>query len=114
MQFVSRITQMIAANGISVRLAAGVPTHVPQALAALAVAKGAEPFGEEPAPVAPADNGASVEEVVAAIRALMEAGESGAFGTTGEPKLNALKKKVGKNVTDAVRDAAWAQVKNEE
>jgi hypothetical protein len=113
MQFVSSVTQMIAANGISVRLAAGVPTHVPQALRALAMAKGVEPLGDEPAP-APVDSGASVEEVVAAIRALMEAGETGAFGTTGEPKLNALKKKVGKNVTDAVRDAAWAQVKTEE
>ena len=112
--FLSPITQMIVANGKSVRMTAGVAAPIPEALVNVALTKGVKPVEGEAVAVAPKpDLGASVDEVVAAIRALMEAGDTGAFGATGEPKLNALKKKVGKNVTDATRDAAWAQVKGE-
>lgn len=110
--YVSPITQMIALNGVAVRMVAEEARTLPEHLVPAALTRGVKAVGAEaPAPAPSAE--ATVEEVVAAIRALMEEGNTKAFGTTGEPKLPALKSKVGKPVTDAVRDEAWAIVKAE-
>ncbi|MOA56445.1 hypothetical protein D3C78_1804280 [compost metagenome] len=45
--------------------------------------------------------------MVEAIHGLMAEGDPKAFGVTGEPKLVALRKKLGAPVTDALRDDAW-------
>lgn len=111
--FVSPITQMIAAGGVAVRMQAGVARPLPDALINLALAKGVVAADGALVSGGVTDPGATLEDVVAAIRALMEAGDAKAFGATGEPKLNALKAKVGKPVTDALRDEAWAAVKTE-
>lgn len=113
--YVSPVTQMISLNGRAVRMVAGVERPLPEALVPVALlqgvvrAGGAEVKTPEPEDIAP-----SVEDVAAAIRALMESGDAKAFGVTGEPKLAALSKQLGTKVTDALRDEAWAQVKGEE
>lgn len=114
-RYISPISQMIVSNGLSARMVAGVATPLPVALVDYALIKGVKPADAEvTTPPKPVAEGATVEEVVAAIRELMEAGDADVFGKTGEPKLTPLKSKVGKPVTDAVRDAAWALVKGEE
>lgn len=112
MQLISPKTQVVASLGISVLMVQDRPTEVPESLVDLAVARGARHVEGAAAAKAPAVE-ATVDEAVAAIRALMEAGDTKAFGSTGEPKLLALKAKIGKPVTDAVRDEAWAIVKAE-
>lgn len=109
--YVSPVTQMIALGGISVRMLAGVPRNLPESLVAAAMLKGVEPL--DGAPAAQAEPELTAEQVAAAIRELMEAGDAKAFGATGEPKLAALRAKLGKGVTDALRDAAWATVQAE-
>jgi len=112
--YVSPVTQMISLNGRAVRMVAGVERQLPEALVPVALlqgvvhAGGAELKIPEPEDIAP-----SVEDVVAAIRALMESGDAKAFGVTGEPKLAAIYKQLGTKVTDALRDEAWAIVKAE-
>ena len=112
-QYVSPITQMIAWDGVAVRMAAEVPRGLPERLVPVALTKGVVEYGAAGSAASAAPLEATVEEVIAAIRALMEEGNAKSFGTTGEPKLPALKAKVGKPVTDAVRDEAWAAVKAE-
>lgn len=109
--YVSPTTQMISLNGRSARMVAGVARSLPEHLVPSALLRGVVPVdgGEAPS----AEPTLSVEDVVAAIRALMEAGDAKAFGTTGEPKLAALSKQVGEKVSDALRDAAWAVVQAE-
>lgn len=111
--YVSPITQMISHNGISVRMVAGVARPLHEALIPRALTLGVVAEGDEPAPVVNEPAELTVEVVAAAIRELMAAGDKKAFGTTGEPKLAPLRAKAGKDVTDALRDAAWAIVQAE-
>ena len=102
--FISPVTQMVAHEGLAVRMEADVPRELPEALIPVAVLQGVRPADGSAAPIVDV---LSVEEVVVAIRELMEAGDPKAFGTTGEPKLAALSKQLGTKVSDALRDAAW-------
>lgn len=108
--YVSPITQMIAdAHGLSVRMEAGVPVELHPKLIDIAKSKGIALAGDV-AP-APADEGPSLTDVVAAIDALIAKGDAKAFTADGEPKLAAIRAIAGKTVTDAQRDAAWEVVK---
>lgn len=114
-RYISPISQMIVSNGLSARMVAGIAAPLPAALVDYALIKGVKAADAEAVaePAKTVVEGATVEEVTTAIRELMEAGDADVFGKTGEPKLTPLKSKVGKPVTDAVRDAAWAIVKAE-
>lgn len=114
-QYVSDKTLVVSVQGVSALFVAGVPRELRESLVGAALAAGVKAVGEadKPAPAKAEKAEATVAEVVAAIRELMAEGDSKAFGATGEPKLNSLKAKVGKPVTDAVRDEAWALVKAE-
>ena len=114
--YVSKVAQTIAdIHGNTQDFKAGEPVFIPRPLVDIALTAGIERYTgatvtkTEPVP----DPAATVDEVVAAIRKLMEAGDTKAFGTTGEPKLAALKKATAKDVDDATRDAAWELVKAE-
>lgn len=112
-RYVSDVTQMIAANGVSVRMAAGVARPLPQALVHVALSRGVKAEASTEVAKAP-ENPSRVPEVVQAIHALMADGDEKAFSkTTGEPNLTALRKQAGFQVTDAERDEAWATVKAE-
>ena len=114
--YVSPVTQMISLNGRAVRMVAGVERPLPEALVPVALLQGVVHAGgaaRAPGAPVPAEEALSVEDVAAAIRALMESGDAKAFGVTGEPKLAAITKQLGAKVTDALRDEAWAIVKAE-
>ena len=110
--YVSPVTQMISLDGMSARMVAGVARQLPERLVPVALLRGVTPADGKPVAEAASD-APTVEEVAAAIRALMESGDAKAFGTTGEPKLAAINKQLGTKVTDALRDEAWAIVKAE-
>lgn len=109
-EYVSPVTQMVAQDGVAVRMVADVASQLPAVLVPYALTRGVTAVGGKPTKTSDSAD-VTVDEVVAAIRALMESGDTKAFGTTGEPKLAALKGQVGKAVTDALRDEAWAIVK---
>lgn len=117
--YVSPVTQMISLDGLSVRMAAGVARPLHPKLVAIALTRGVVAEGDAPAPKVPEPQAEdpvtelTVEVVAQAIRELMADGDKKAFGTTGEPKLAPLRAKAGKDVTDALRDAAWAIVQAE-
>ena len=91
---------------------AGVPTIAHPSIAQLAVSYGLKPCKAPEAVVEP--EGPSLEQVVQAIRELMDKGDKKLFSSvTGEPKLAPLRKQVGHDITDAERDAAWAVVNSE-
>lgn len=111
--YVSPTTQMIVRNGVSCRMQAGVARPLPASLVQVALTKGVTVFGAEAPQTAPVGE-LQIKDVVAAIKALMESGDKSAFSArTGEPSLTALRKQVGRSVSDAERDAAWAQVQAE-
>ncbi len=111
--YVSPVTQMIALDGRSVRMVAGVERSLPDVLVPVALLRGVVHAGGAELKTSESTE-PTVEGVAAAIRALMESGDAKAFGTTGEPKLAAISKQLGAKVTDALRDEAWAIVKAEE
>jgi hypothetical protein len=112
-KFVSPITQLIAFNGLAAQMVADVARPLPAPLIPVALAHGVTEVGAGSTENSAAAPGPTVDEVVAAIRALMESGDSKAFGKSGEPGLVPLRKQVGAPVTDALRDEAWAIVKAE-
>jgi hypothetical protein len=113
-QYVSDSTVVVSVHGVSALFFAGVPRPLRASLIGAAMAAGVREAGapaiDLPAPV---EDGVTVDDVVAAIHELMAEGDAKLFATNGEPKLNALKAKVGKPVSDALRDEAWAIVKAE-
>lgn len=112
-QYVSPVTQMIPKNGRAVRMVAGLPRALPEDLVPVALARGVKLYGGTVVEVEPEVD--RVPAVIEAIEALIAGGDPKAFSErTGEPNLTALRKQAGFQVTDAERDAAWAQVKNEE
>lgn len=116
-QYVSPKTQMITHFGKQFRMVAGEPYTLPEGLIAPALAKGVREYDAESSAEEPVDTEApaGIEDVIGAIKALMESGDPKAFSErTGEPSLVALRKQLGRQVTDAERDAAWASVKAEE
>lgn len=121
--YVSKVTQMIARNGLSVRFAAGIPRPLHPSLVDVAKSRGVREHAgttpqEQESQVQPdpsTEQDEVIADVVAAIRALQESGQAKAFSErTGEPNLNALRKQAGFQVTDAQRDAAWAIVLSED
>lgn len=114
-KYVSPVTQMIPKNGKAVRMVAGLPRTLPEDLVPVALARGVKLYGDKPATEASPKAEDRVPQVVEAIKALIASGDPKAFSErTGEPNLTALRKQAGFQVTDAERDAAWEQVKNEE
>ena len=117
-QYVSKTTQMIALSGKSIRMQAGVARPIPEGLVAVALTKGVTEVNKEkvaePAPEPEVVDPEVVAQVVEAIKILMDEGDPQAFGkTSNEPLLTPLRKQAGFQVTDAQRDAAWAQVQAE-
>lgn len=115
--FVSPITQVIAdTTGLAVRLEALTPIELHPDLHDIARAKGIYPEGEVH-PVqeeeTPDQELSLLDKTVAAVRQLMAEGDQKAFTTNGEPKLTELRKIAGADVTDALRDEAWAIVSAE-
>ena len=110
--YVSPITQMIAHEGFASRMQAGVSRELHPRLVPVALMKGVTVVGAAPS-VEKTEPTLTVEQVVQAIRQLMQDGDEKAFAVTGEPKLQPLKKLLGAPVSDALRDAAWELVKKE-
>lgn len=111
--YVSDTQVVVAHNGASALFQPGVPRPLRAALVGPALSSGVRLFGADAQPEPAADEHVPLSSVVEAIRELMAAGDPKSFGVTGEPKLAALRKKLGPSVTDALRDEAWAQVKAE-
>lgn len=111
--YVSDKQVVVAKNGASALFQPGVPRALRESLIGPALSAGVRLFGAEARPEPVADEHIPVSSVVEAIEELMAVGDPKAFGVTGEPKLAALRKKLGPTVTDALRDEAWAQVKAE-
>lgn len=109
--YVSDIEMVVAANGASALFKPGVPRPLRRVLVGPALARGARLLGDEPEAATAQPDAPTVEQVAEAIRLLMAEGDAKAFGVTGEPKLVALRRKLGVSVSDELRDAAWAQVR---
>jgi len=113
-EYVSDNTVVVSVGGITALFQAGVPRPLRPALVGAALAAGVREVGAAPIELpTPTNDGVTVDDVVVAIRELMAEGNAKLFAANGEPKLNALKAKIGKPVTDALRDEAWALVKAE-
>ena len=93
---------------------AGVPEIAHPSIAHICESYGVHPCAAPDLTVLQADVSDLHERLQAAIRELMEAGNTKAFSAAGVPHLAALKKIVGEPVSDAQRDAAWEAVKAEE
>ena len=111
--YVSDFQVVVAHNGASALFQPGVPRPLRASLVGPALEAGVRLFGADAPPKQVADERVSLASAVEAIRELMAEGDPKSFGVTGEPKLAALRKKLGPSVTDALRDEAWAQVKAE-
>jgi hypothetical protein len=90
---------------------AGVPQIAHPSIASIAASHGVFPCAAPDPTAVVADEGVTGEQIQAAIRELMEAGDPKMFGVSGAPHLNAIKKVLGETITDAQRDAAWEAVK---
>lgn len=112
-EYISDVDRVVTSpSGASALFQAGVARPLREALVPFAAAVGVRPVDGAPVETDTAE--LTAEQVAEAIRKLMASGDSKAFGTTGEPKLAALRKVCGPAVDDALRDAAWAIVKAEQ
>lgn len=113
-EFICDVDRVVTSpSGASALFKAGVARPLREVLIPFATSVGVRPVdGTAPAGKQTAEP--TAEQVAGAIRQLMETGDAKAFGTTGEPKLAALRKVCGPTVDDALRDAAWAIVKAEQ
>lgn len=108
--YVSPIDVVVVGPLASALFIANEPREIRECLVGPALAKGCRLFNAESS--APVPKELTVEDVVAAIKSLMEAGDADAFTKGGEPRMDALSKLVPE-VTAEQREAAWLIVKAE-
>jgi hypothetical protein len=107
MLLVSPITQMIALNGIAIRMDAGIPQDVRASLIESALAQGCTKVGE-PVVAAPIDiAGLEPFPVVDAITLLVEKANPRDFNRFGTPKVRSIERILGYDITAVDRDVAW-------
>lgn len=108
MILISPITQMIALNGVAIRMEAGVEQFVRESLIKTAKSHGCvevgTPVSVDPKPILELQATPTVD----AIRLLVEQGNTKDFSKEGLPKVKAVEKILGYDISAADRDAGWA------
>jgi hypothetical protein len=114
MLMISLKTKMVAMNGCAVLMEANVPTEMPARLVDTAIEKGCIPANSytpaNEAPVEPEE--ATAEDtrgadILAAVSTVVEEGIPANFGKDGTPKVKAVEKVLGYDISAAERDVAW-------
>ena len=100
---------MIALNGVAIRMEAGVEQFVRESLIKTAKSHGCvevgTPVSVDPKPII---EPALVTPIANAIRLLVEQGNTKDFSKEGLPKVKAVEKILGYDISAADRDAGWA------
>ena len=113
MLMISLKTKMVAMNGCAVLMEANVPTEMPERLVEVAIEKGCIPADsyspKQEAPVEPEETATETRgaDILAAVSAVVEEGIPDNFGKDGTPKVKAVEKVLGYDISAAERDAAW-------
>jgi len=109
MKLVSPTTQMIAVNGIAIRMESGVEQDVRDLLVETAISQGCTKVGAriraKTKPVEETQPAAT--PIVDAIGLLVEEGNPKNFGRDGTPKVRAVETLLGYDISAADRDVAW-------
>jgi len=106
MKLVSPILQMVAVNGIAIRMEAGVEQDVRESLVEACLAQGCTKVGsKKTAKVVKAPEG---NPTLDALGLVVEEGNPDDFGRDGTPKVKAIEKILGYDISAADRDVAWA------
>lgn len=114
MKMISLKTKMVAMNGVSVLMEANVETEVPARLVDRAIDLGCIPAdsytpAKSKKPVEVEEKAEDTRElaIVKAIKTLVEEADPSHFGKDGTPKVRAVEKILGYDITAAERDSAW-------
>ena len=107
MLLVSHITQMVALNGIAIRMDAGIEQDVRESLVEAALAKGCTKVGARIRATSKPIKTPQTDPVLDAITLLVEEGNTKDFGRDGTPKVRSVEKILGYDISAADRDAAW-------
>ena len=109
MLLVSPTLQMVALNGVAIRMEPGVEMEVRESLVETAMAAGCTKVGvriragskkaETPTPIA--------NPIVGAMRLLIEEANPMDFSRDGTPKVRSIERILGYDITAADRDSAW-------
>jgi hypothetical protein len=105
MLLVSPILQMVALNGIAIRMEAGVEMDVRESLVMTALAQGCTKVGAKKA--AKVKNAPETDPTLDALAQVVEEGNPDNFGRDGTPKVKAIEKVLGYDISAADRDVAW-------
>jgi len=109
MILVSPITQMIALNGIAIRMDADVEQDVRESLVEAALAKGCTKVGARIRATSKPIKTQQTDPIFDAINLLVEEANPKDFGRDGTPKVRAVEKILGYDISAPGRDAAWAE-----
>ena len=93
MKLVSPILQMVALNGVAIRMEAGVEMEVRESLVESALALGEAPKSSN---------------TLDAMALLIEEANPMDFSRDGTPKVRSIERILGYDITAAERDSAWA------
>ena len=109
MKLVSPILQMVALNGIAIRMEAGVEMDVRESLVESALAQGCTKVGVRVRATLKTIKEPEASPTVDAIGILVEEGNPKDFGRDGTPKVRSIERILSYDITAADRDVAWAK-----
>lgn len=104
---ISEFPIRIAFNGADAVFEANVEQFIRPSLVDVAVEAGARITGEAPGKTSPKVEETPDFQIEAAIRHLMEEGDTSAFGADGKPRVRAIEKVMGENIRAEDRDRVW-------
>ncbi len=111
MKMISLNTKMVAMNGCAVLMEANIATDVPTRLVDAAIASGcipADSYTPTKAVVVEVEEEDSRGDAITdAINTLVGLADPADFGKDGTPKVRAVEKILGYDISAAERDAAW-------
>ena len=107
MLLVSPTTQMVALNGIAIRMDAGIEQDVRESLVESALARGCTEVGARISDTSEPVEPALTFPIVDAIALLVEEANPKDFGRDGTPKVKSVERILGYDISAADRDVAW-------
>ena len=107
MLLVSHTTQMVALNGIAIRMEAGIEQDVRESLVEAALALGCTKVGARIRATSKPIKDLQTNPVVDAVTLLVEEANPKDFGRDGTPKVRSVERILGYDISAADRDVAW-------
>jgi hypothetical protein len=108
MLLVSPILQMVALNGVAIRMEAGVEMEVRESLVESALASGCTKVGAPIRAKSKVVEAPKSSNTLDAMALLIEEANPMDFSRDGTPKVRSIERILGYDITAAERDSAWA------